>query len=118
VQESHGVGLVLLVDDEDLIRTSTSQMLADLGYTVLEVTSAKAALGHLSDPRLTLVVTDHLMPGMTGTELAREVRARLPRMPILIISGYAELEDVAPDLPRLMKPFREAELAAALAALN
>jgi nitrogen-specific signal transduction histidine kinase/CheY-like chemotaxis protein len=115
--EGRGAGMVLLVDDEDLIRAATSQMLADIGFTVLEVTSAKEALHHLSDPRLTLVVTDHLMPGMTGTELARQIQAVWPDLPILIISGYAELEDVAPDLPRLMKPFRESELAAALAAL-
>jgi PAS domain S-box-containing protein len=115
--EGRGAGMVLLVDDEDLIRAATSQMLADIGFTVLEVTSAKEALHHLSDPRLTLVVTDHLMPGMTGTELARQIQAVWPDLPILIISGYAELEDVAPDLPRMMKPFRESELAAALAAL-
>jgi CheY-like chemotaxis protein len=113
-----GAGLVLLVDDEDLIRATTSQMLADLGYTVIEVASAREAFAHLSDPRLVLVVTDHLMPGMTGTELAREIQATLPRMPILIISGYADLDDVAPDLPRLTKPFREAELSAALATLK
>jgi PAS domain S-box-containing protein len=117
-QGSRGAGLVLLVDDEDLIRAATSQMLADIGFTVLEVTSAKEALHHLTDPRLTLVVTDHLMPGMTGTDLARQIQSVAPRMPILIISGYAELDDVAPDLPRLMKPFRESELAAALAALK
>jgi CheY-like chemotaxis protein len=116
--QSRGAGLVLLVDDEDLIRAATSQMLADIGYTVLEMTSAKEALRHVGDPRLALVVTDHLMPGMSGTELARQVRAMAPDVPILIISGYAEVEDVAPDLPRLMKPFRESELAAALAALK
>jgi CheY-like chemotaxis protein len=117
-EEERGAGLVLLVDDEDLIRAATSQMLADIGYTVIEASSAKAALTHLHDPRLTLVVTDHLMPGMTGTELARQIRSIPLSMPILIISGYAELDDVAPDLPRLMKPFRESELAAALAALK
>jgi PAS domain S-box-containing protein len=111
-------GVVLLVDDEDLIRSATSQMLADLGYTVIEVTSAAEALQHVDDPRVCLVVSDHLMPGMTGTDLAREVHAVRPRMPILIISGYADLDDVAPDLPRLMKPFREMEFAAALAALK
>jgi DNA-binding NtrC family response regulator len=111
-------GVVLLVDDEDLIRSATSRMLADLGYTVIEVTSAAEALQHVDDPRVCLVVSDHLMPGMTGTDLAREVHAVRPRMPILIISGYADLDDVAPDLPRLMKPFREMEFAAALAALK
>ena len=113
-----GEGLVLLVDDEDLIRTSTSQMLADLGYTVIEASSAQAALASISDPRLTLVVTDHLMAGMTGAELAREVQAQRPEVRVLIISGFAELDAIAPDLARLMKPFREAELAAALSALQ
>jgi CheY-like chemotaxis protein len=116
--DARGAGLVLLVDDEDLIRAATSQMLADIGYTVVEASSAAEALKHIRDPGLVLVVTDHLMPGMNGTELAREVQAIAPRMPILIISGYADLDEVAPDLPRLMKPFREAELAAALSTLH
>jgi len=112
-----GAGVVLLVDDEDLIRTSTAQMLGDLGYAVVEANSARAALRLLDDERFDLIITDHLMPGMTGTELAREVQVQRPKLPVLIISGYADLEDVAPDLPRLTKPFLEAELAAALAAL-
>ena len=58
------------------------------------------------------------MPGMSGTELAREAQARRPGLPILIISGFAEVEDIAPDLPRLMKPFRASELAAGLASLG
>jgi CheY-like chemotaxis protein len=64
-----------------------------------------------------LVVTDHLMPGMTGTELAQTLRQRRPVPRVLIISGYAEDEGIAPDLPRLTKPFRQAELAASLANL-
>ena len=113
-----GAGVVLLVDDEEVIRTTTAQMLADMGYTVLEATTAKEALSHLNDPRIDLLVTDHQMPGMSGTELAREAQARRPGLPILIISGFAEVEDVAPDLPRLMKPFRASELAAGLASLG
>jgi PAS domain S-box-containing protein len=112
-----GAGVVLLVDDEDLIRTSTAQMLGDMGYVVIEVASAREALPHLDDPRIDLMITDHLMPGMSGTELAREAQAKRPNLPILIISGFAEVEDVAPDLPRLMKPFRASELAAGLATL-
>lgn len=116
--KTRGAGLVLLVDDEDLIRTTTAQMLDDLGYSVLEASSAQEAMAHLDTPALVLLVTDHLMPGMTGTELAREARARRPSLPVLVISGYADVEDVAPDLPRLMKPFLEAELATALARLE
>lgn len=58
-----------------------------------------------------LLVTDYLMPGMTGVELARELRARSPDLPVLIVSGFAEENGVAPDLPRLTKPFRQANLA-------
>ncbi|WP_010216334.1 PAS domain-containing hybrid sensor histidine kinase/response regulator [Sphingomonas sp. PAMC 26621] len=106
---------VLLVDDEPLVRLSTSNMLAELGYTVTEAGSAEDALVLLSnDASYGVVVTDHLMPGMTGAELARTVRTRWPALPVLLVSGYADLDDVASDLTRLAKPFRGAELAVAL----
>jgi CheY-like chemotaxis protein len=63
------------------------------------------------------VVTDHLMPGMTGLDLARDLRASRPDLPVVIVSGYAEMERVAPSFPRLTKPFRSAELAACLTTL-
>ena len=112
------VGTALLVDDEELVRISTADMLADLGFVVVEASSAEAALA-LVDGGLSpaLLITDHLMPGMTGTDLARELRERRPGMPILLVSGYAEDEGIAPDLPRLTKPFRNDELAASLATL-
>jgi PAS domain S-box-containing protein len=112
-----GAGVVLLVDDEEMVRASTAEMLSDLGYTVIEAASGKEALARLDDESITLLVTDHLMPGMTGAELARETQARSPDRAILIISGYAELDHLAPDLPRLMKPFRQEELSAALRTL-
>jgi nitrogen-specific signal transduction histidine kinase/CheY-like chemotaxis protein len=113
-----GRGSVLLVDDEDLVRASTADMLADLGYTVREAGSAEEALRLIvSGETFDLVVTDHLMPGMTGTQLAREVAARKPDLPLLVVSGYAESEGIAPDLPRLTKPYRQSDLAAKLAEL-
>ena len=51
---------------------------------------------------------------MSGAQLAYEVRARNPALPILIVSGYADVEGIAPELPRLTKPFRQSELAAKL----
>lgn len=112
-------GCVLLVDDEELVRMSTAGMLADLGYDVIEANSAEQALHLLNEGTAPdLVVTDHLMPGMSGTELALEMRAREPGLPILIVSGYAEVEGIAPDLPRLTKPFRYVELAESLAGLG
>lgn len=108
-------GCVLLVDDEALVRMSTADMLADLGYHVIEADSAEQALRSFDEGAAPdLLITDHLMPGMSGAELAQEVRARKPGLPILIVSGYAEADEIAPDLPRLIKPFRIVELAQCL----
>jgi CheY-like chemotaxis protein len=111
-------GRALLVDDEDLVRMSTADMLIDLGYEVAEACSAEEAL-RLLDSGLApdLLVTDHLVPGISGAGLARQVRLRSPDLPALIVSGNAQGEGIAPDLPRLTKPFRNAELAQSLAAL-
>jgi PAS domain S-box-containing protein len=112
-------GTAMLVDDEPLVRASTAQMLSELGYRVAEAGSAREALDRLDGGAgIDLLVTDHFMPETTGTGLARIVRRRIPDLPILIISGYADVDDIAPDLPRLAKPFRQAELALALAAIT
>jgi PAS domain S-box-containing protein len=109
---------VLLVDDEELVRLSTAAMLADLGYEVVEASSGEEALHMLQEAAPDLLVTDHLMPGISGVELAHEAQRRIPTLRTLIVSGYAELDGVAPDLPRLTKPFRNSELAERLASLN
>ena len=114
-----GKGTVLLVDDEDLVRLSTADMLIELGYDVIEAGSAEEALRLLARGLAPdIVVTDHLMPGMSGTDLARRIRAERLSVKVLIVSGYAETVGVASDLPRLTKPFRNADLAASLAALG
>jgi CheY-like chemotaxis protein len=113
-----GLGTVLLVDDEELVRMSTADMLAMFGYHVAEAGSAEEAVRLVRGGlRPDLLVTDHLMPGMNGAELARKLRADRPELPVLIVSGYAEAEGVAQDLQRLTKPFRNDELAASLSAL-
>jgi signal transduction histidine kinase len=111
-------GTVLLVDDEDLVRQSTADMLNELGYSVVEAASAEEALALIDSKRFDLLITDHLMPGISGTELARTIRTVKPGVPVLLISGYAEAEGIEPDLPRLTKPFRTDELAASLALLQ
>jgi PAS domain S-box-containing protein len=111
-------GVALLVDDEALVRMSTADMLTDLGFEVVEADTGEDALRLLrSSTSPDLLVTDHLMPGMTGVELAKEVLAIKPDLPVLVVSGYAEVDGIAPELPRLTKPFRNAELAASIAAL-
>ncbi|MDH6634868.1 UNVERIFIED_ORG: CheY-like chemotaxis protein [Methylobacterium sp. SuP10 SLI 274] len=111
-------GTALLVDDEEVVRISTADMLTDLGYAVVEATSAEEALRLVNTgEHFDLLVTDHLMPGMSGTDLARAIRTAKPGMPVLLVSGYAEREGVDPDLARLNKPFRKDELASSLAQL-
>jgi PAS domain S-box-containing protein len=118
-RSSKFAGTALLVDDEELVRLSTADMLHDLGYEVVEAGSAEEAL-RLIDQGLVfdLLVTDHLMSGITGTELVRTLQNQLPNVAALIVSGYAEVEGVAPDLPRLTKPYMRDDLAAVILELT
>lgn len=112
-------GTVLLVDDEDLVRLSTADMLTELGYHVVEAASAEDALRLLGQGLSPdVVITDHLMPGMTGTDLANRIKSDRPAAKVLVISGYAETAGLTPDLPRLTKPFRTADLVESLTELN
>jgi CheY-like chemotaxis protein len=117
-QANGTTGTALLVDDDDMVRMSTADMLVELGFSVLEANSAEDALRIVdSGQAFDLLITDHLMPGMTGVDLSHAVRIRRPETPVLIISGFAEAEGIASDLPRLTKPFRQAELAATVSSL-
>jgi CheY-like chemotaxis protein len=111
-------GIVLLVDDEPLVRASTADMLAELGYVVVEAESGHEALALVDSNAPDLVITDHLMPGLSGTDLANILAAERPSLPVLIVSGYADLDGLPPGLPRLTKPFRQADLAACIAELR
>ncbi|MDB5698814.1 MAG: chemotaxis protein CheY [Alphaproteobacteria bacterium] len=113
-----GAGTVLLVDDEELVRNSTAEMLRELGYRVSEAASAQEALVKLRQQAPDYLVTDHLMPGMSGTDLAQLVASEFPATRTLIVSGYADLEGISPTIPRLAKPFRQVQLRAALQALE
>ncbi|MDT7950318.1 MAG: MHYT domain-containing protein [Acetobacteraceae bacterium] len=107
---------VLAVDDDPLVLANTVAMLEDLGHTVLPNSSAQAALRALADGvRPDIVVTDHAMPGVTGLQLAERVRTEYPSVPVLLVSGYAEVMAGADfDVPRLNKPFTQVGLAEAV----
>ncbi|WP_081852078.1 hybrid sensor histidine kinase/response regulator [Pseudorhizobium marinum] len=104
---------ILLVDDDVLIAMSSVDMLLDLGHDVVEAHSGQQALSCLADaPPFDLLITDYSMPGMTGGELAAIARARHPKLPILIASGYAELPaGTTLDVARLPKPYTQDQLA-------
>jgi CheY-like chemotaxis protein len=110
---------ILIVDDDALINMNTVDMVEDLGHTVLEAYSGKQALEILaSGQRIDALITDYAMPGMTGVELADKARALFPGLPILLATGYADLPSgTSTDLPRLSKPYQQAELAAHLSRL-
>lgn len=106
------------MDDEPLVRMSTAEMLGELGYNVVEAASAEDALQRVREGlRPNLLVTDHLMPGMSGTDLGLALRNQYPELQILVVSGYANNEGITPDLSLLTKPFRSDELAASRAGL-
>ena len=104
--------VILFVDDDPLIAMSTTEMLEDLGHRVIGASSALHALDILrSEQPIDLMVTDHVMPGMTGIELAAATRQVRPSLPILLATGYAELpEGTQVDLPRLAKPYHQDQL--------
>jgi CheY-like chemotaxis protein len=110
---------ILLVDDDGLVCSTTASLLADLGHQVHAASSGKAALEILrSGATVDLVVTDQAMPGMTGLQLAAQIRQSWPDMPIILTTGYADLPDrQGLNLPRVLKPYGQEEIAAAIASL-
>ena len=104
---------ILLVDDEELVRIGTGEMLTDLGYKVIEATSGAEALRLLrSGDTPDLMITDYLMPGMNGVELIEHARQLAPSMEVMLITGYSTIaEGPGASVPRLGKPFRQADLA-------
>jgi signal transduction histidine kinase/CheY-like chemotaxis protein len=106
---------VLLVDDEELVRSGTAEMLRHLGHRVAEAESGNQALLALAeDPSIEAVITDYRMPRMDGADLAQRIRMGRPGIPILLISGYTGSADAIEGLPRLNKPFGLGDLAEAL----
>jgi signal transduction histidine kinase/CheY-like chemotaxis protein len=122
VMSERSAGSVLLVEDDNEVAKLASEMLDQLGFEVVHVSSATAALGALANGRsIDLVFSDIMMPGeMNGVELAREIRKRRKGMPVLLTSGYAEaarLEAETEGVQILPKPYRLDELSTALGAL-
>ena len=107
-----GAGTVLVVEDEEPVRALMARVLRECGYTVLECGNAREALpiGEHYDGRIDLLITDVVMPGLSGPDLARRLRRARPEMRTLFVSGYtdraAEREAIAgAGTPLLGKPF-------------
>jgi PAS domain S-box-containing protein len=111
---------VLAVDDDSLVLMNTVLMLEELGHTAIKAQSAEEALQILEQtPLPDILITDHVMPQMTGAELARHVAEQYPSLPVIVATGYAELP-AGKELVtrRLSKPFTQEQLGDALAAAS
>ena len=116
-QREGGSEHVLLVEDDALVRRYTANQLRALGYRVSAATDGNDALAMLQrDPGIDLLMTDVMMPGMNGPQLAEAARRLRPGLPVLYSSGYSE--DVLasegrlpPGVLLLAKPYQQAELA-------
>jgi len=103
--------VVLAVDDDELVLTNTVAMLDDLGHTGVAASSGEEALEILrQQDSVDLVITDYAMPHMTGLQLADAIKSEWPELPVIIATGFAEMESEAQSMPKLAKPFTEAEL--------
>jgi CheY-like chemotaxis protein len=111
-------GLVLLVEDDNEVAALTREMLCGVGFTVIHAASPDAALGALADARsVDFVLSDIMMPGgMSGLELAREIRRRKPTLPVVLTTGYAEAAATMHEgeFEVLLKPYSAEALADAL----
>jgi CheY-like chemotaxis protein len=108
---------ILTVDDDPLVALNTSALLEELGHKVYSAPSGMRALEIMRrEENIDLLITDQAMPGMTGSELVSKVRAEKPGFPVILATGYAELPPgEAEGIPRLAKPFRQQDLAEAIA---
>jgi two-component system cell cycle sensor histidine kinase/response regulator CckA len=106
---------VLVVDDEPMVRLVTTKLLRLRGHTVDDADGGAAALDCLDTLQYDLVVTDLSMPGMSGRELAAEVRRRFPALPVVLLTGDTDAEAEGSDVSAVVKkPFQLDALEAVL----
>lgn len=109
--------VILAVDDDPLVLINTVAMLEDLGHAVVAAASGEEALNlFAANDGIQLVITDQVMPGMTGLDLISSLRRQHPDLPVVLASAFAEIDDDQfSNLPTIAKPFTQRELAEAIA---
>jgi CheY-like chemotaxis protein len=107
---------VLVVDDDMLVAGMTAELLEEIGYDTVVASSAVQALDLLGRiAPIDAVLTDLVMPGMSGEELLRQLRVSHPTLPVIVATGYDDLLRKSVDgIPRLSKPYDQASLAKGL----
>src|SRR5436309_9853095 len=110
---------VLVIDDEPVVRELIAEILADAGHDVVVAAGAEEALLRLAELDVQIVVSDIVMPGLTGLELLDEMRCRRPSLPVVLVTGAGTHAMLTDALARgasglVMKPFSHAELQGAV----
>ena len=90
----NNAGNILVVDDEDQVREIISQFLNKLGYRIVSSTNGRDALTKIKEQPVDLVLSDVRMPGLDGLQLLKAVKDMNPRIPVVLISGYTDIEIV------------------------
>jgi PAS domain S-box-containing protein len=110
--------LLLVIDDDDDVRTFLSESLEELGYRVMSANCGEEGLRQIEARSPDLVLVDFAMPGMHGAEVASAARKLHPELPIIFVTGYAETEQLegalGNDVPVLRKPFSIVQLSEAV----
>jgi putative two-component system response regulator len=111
---------ILVIDDEDVIRMLVVEILESAGYDVTSAESAEVALALLEDSDFDLVVSDVIMPGLSGLELLEAVRARRASLPVILVTGAGTYDTLSQALTRgaaglVTKPFAHSDLQSAVA---
>ncbi|NLH82681.1 MAG: response regulator, partial [Phyllobacteriaceae bacterium] len=110
--------MAIVVEDDDDVRRMTLEQMIGLGFQVIEAESGEEALSLVAGiPDIRLVVSDVVMPGLSGIDLARRLRAEHPAIAMVLVTGFARTETPADlrDVPILAKPWEKEDLVAALA---
>ena len=111
---------IIVIDDDPDVREFVAASLEEHGFEVRQAGEGHEGLRALAKRPADLVILDFIMPGMSGAEVASQIRVDSPEQPILFVSGYSETEAVrrvAPDAPLLAKPFRAEALIKAVRAV-
>jgi two-component system cell cycle sensor histidine kinase/response regulator CckA len=109
--------VILIVDDEESVRSFVRHLAQSAGYEVMEAAGGEEALAilHQFAPGPELLLTDIVMPGMSGLELAAQAHHLRPSMPVIFMSGFAsQYEEELSGSVCLRKPFRPSELLTAI----
>lgn len=103
---------ILIVDDEEALSHMLNDMLSEEGYHVLEANSAARALGILKSTKVDLMISDIIMPGMSGFELVDKVHELYPQVKIQLVTGYSDQvqDDVVLHKKILYKPYQQLDI--------